>query len=413
MESARRKSLSFVARILGAALFAILLAEGVLRLFPTLLPESYLAGFPGRGIEFFHPGVLGETPIGALPLPLGRAYSGPPPGDLQALGLAPSTDQADRTKHAWLRFPADARGLPNERALDQAHVLLIGDSFLVSASIEEPIGLQHRLSSTLGRTIYNLGVSGIGPRHEFWLMEEVGMALEPELVLWFFFAGNDLDDERALLELEAEGVETHADRPGHRGLPRLRTLSLVQALAESGVSETDASLPGFALRSPIGTGPPLWFLPAYVWQLGLDQDQWKEHPGWPGTRASLVHAHTLAREGGARFVLVYLPSKAQVYWPYVEHDPELLRRFLEWGVDTPLELDPAAVLEQTLANRNELESLLASFCADQGIPFFSARPVFEERARRGELVFLTTDSHWDGDGQAALAPPLAEFIDSL
>ena len=396
-----------------ATLTTIGLAELSLQLFPSLLPKGYRDRFPLQGIEFLEPGLLARTPIDALPLPLREAYEGPPPADIQVWGIAPSDDDTDRREYPHVRFPADALGLPNENVLDRADVLFIGDSFVVGTSNVDPPGLHPAFEERTGRTVYNLGVSGIGPTHELWLLENHGLPLEPELVLWFFYAGNDLVDERHQMDREAEGIATWADKPDYVPTPMLRLPSLLfPGAPENGDVEgaRDAPLPGFRVPSPTGEASPIWFLPDNLWRLGLDEASWRGHRAWPRTLDTLRRARDATRAAGAELVVVFLPSKEQVYWPVVERDDALLARFLSWGSDAPQPVEPAAFTARTLANRGLLEALVEEACAADGIPFFSARPILDACAARGELVYLASDSHWDPEGQRALLDPLLEFL---
>ena len=91
-------------------------------------------------------------------------------------------------------------------------MLLVGDSFVVSASSSEPAGLRTLLEESSGRTAYDLAVAGIGPVREAWLLNEVGLGKNPRAVLWFYFEGNDSVDAIAPLVYRRQGKETYARR---------------------------------------------------------------------------------------------------------------------------------------------------------------------------------------------------------
>src|SRR5262245_651950 len=152
---------------------ALALGELALRAAPRLLPAWYRERFPLHGVEFFRPGVLDHTPIDELPLPIRiDSYDGPPPADLKDLGLVPPDEDSDRRRFPSARLAVDSLGLPNERTLERADVLIVGDSFAVSAGVAQPPGLQRRLEQATGLTFYNLGVAAIGPFTEDWLLRE-------------------------------------------------------------------------------------------------------------------------------------------------------------------------------------------------------------------------------------------------
>jgi len=382
------------------------LAELVLRAVPERLPEWYRAGFPMRGIEFSRPGILSATPIEALPLPwIAGPWDGAPPADLVEKGLVPDIE-VDVLRYPRVQLPADARGLPNREALERASVLLVGDSFLVAAASREPPGLARLLEERIGDTVYNLSVAGVGPQREAWLLEHVGSDLDPDLVLWCFYGGNDLVDARRLRDRQEAGVTTHADEEDYRAPPALRLPDLVWTRLTRG-STARPWLPPLSFQAPDGEYP-FWFLPRHLFMLSMPIETLRGHRGWQPTQAALRESRHAVEARGGRFALVYLPSKAQVYLPHVEQDAELLYRMVTFD-GAPLEASPEELLREMLANRGALEELLGEFCEQEGIPFFTATPLLEGLARSGELGYLTCDTHWAPSGQAAVAGPLAEF----
>jgi len=383
------------------------LAELVLRAKPQYLPDWYRAAYPMQGLEFFRPGILAETPIEGLPLPwIAGAWEGPPPADLVEHGLVPADVDLDRVRYPRIRLPADARGLPNPEALDRASVLLVGDSFLVAAASQEPPGLARLLAEAIGDTVYDLGVAGVGPQREAWLLEHVGSDLDPDLVLWFFFGGNDLVDARRVRDRIEAGATTYAQDEEYRAPPELRLPDLFLTRI-AGSPPRPVPVPPVHLAGADGPHP-FWFLPRHLFMTSMPLATLRGHRGWEPTRLALRESRQAVVARGGKFAVVYLPSKAQVYLPYVEQDAELLYRMLTFDDAVP-EPSPEAQLQQMLAHRGDVEELVRTFCAEEDIPFFSATPILDGLARRGELGYLTCDTHWAPPGQAAVAGPLAEF----
>ena len=65
-----------------------------------------------------------------------------------------------------------------------------------------------RLQELTGRPVANLGVAGYGTLQELKVLEKYALPLEPRLVAWFFFEGNDLDDDQQVRE--RNGVQAPA-----------------------------------------------------------------------------------------------------------------------------------------------------------------------------------------------------------
>jgi hypothetical protein len=166
-------------------------------------------------------------------------------------------------------------------------------------------------------------------------------------------------------------------------------------------------LPPLSFASQAGPHP-FWFLPRHLFMLSMPIETLRGHRGWAPTQAALRESRHAVESRGGKFAVVYLPSKAQVYLPHVEQDAELLYRMLTFD-GGELEASPAELLAEMLANRGALEELLRGFCQQEGLPFFTATPLLEALATRGELAYLTCDTHWAPGGQAVVAGPLAEF----
>lgn len=393
-------------------LLACGLAEGALHLAPTLLPASFRDAYPAHGVELFQPGALARAPVDGLPLPMAPApWDGPPPADLEELGIAPAGEDVDARRFPRVTIPADARGLPNPRALERARTVLVGDSFVVSASYRGPGGLIERLESAGAGPVYSLGVSGIGPLREAWLLREVGFALEPRLVLWCWFGGNDLADAKVVLDRRASGLRVQSELAGYRPPPRWRSLALLRwFLTEPPLVEPrHPALPALTLEPGAGAAPePVWFLPSHLGRLALPRADWEGHLAWDAARATLLAVRRETEERGARFVLLYLPSKAQVLVPRVRDEPELLRAHLSYGLAQPFPAGDAR--GRLLHNRDAQEALVADLCRAEGIEFLSATPVLEALLEAGTSGFLVTDTHWCHPGVAAVADALVRFL---
>ena len=404
-------------KLLLAVLASFLAVEAALHLVPGVLPAWYLGEYPAGGIEFFERGALSEVPIEGLPLPLRNSgWDDKPPADLKEHGIAPLDVDDDERRYPRVRVPCDARGLTNPEALERAEILLVGDSFLVAAGVVEPPGMVARLAQETGKQVYSLGVAGIGPVREAWLLEEIGLALEPKLVIWFFFGGNDVKDTRVIVDRLAMGRTSHADLEAYRPPPRWILPSLIQAFARRReVDSREAKggpLPGFRFEAAGESAKrvrELWFWPIYLYHLASPMARIAQGRAWEESWACIQRSRALCEERGARFVVVYLPSKEQVYWPYVERDPELLERTLHF--DSPeASFDPTKFGEAMLEYAGDLEELVASSCSEAGIPFHSGTPALTALAARGELGYLVTDTHWQIAGQEAVLETLLDFL---
>jgi hypothetical protein len=384
----------------------------------------------------FNPGVLERTPIAGVPLPMYYAsYAGSPWLDLAVMGMAdPAAARADAGYR--VKMFADSLGLPNESEPDQVDVLIVGDSFAVMASDREPPGgLQDRLERETGLSVYNLGVSAIGPSREAWLLDHVGLPKQPSIVLWLFYAGNDAFDANAVKTYQDAGITTYAGLYPDYRRPWLFSLDVFRgfwsraswpdwldpiAKARAGEANAALPLPGLRIRSDSPADARIWFHPFSLRYLLRTPDDWMQDPGWQISREVIAAARDRVEAAGARFIAVYLPTKPEVYLPWVEPEPEQLHRmatydFAGHALETdpptrPLELSPDEFLQRALAHRESLRGLFEAFCAAESLECVIASDPLEALARGGRSAYLSADTHWNREGQNAVAVALIERL---
>ena len=407
-------------RLLTAALVAavcLLILEGFLRVVPGVLPAWYRSTFPLAGIELFERGILAATPIDGVPIPyrLGPLgdYRGGPPADLQAMGVVDAADNPDRERYPEIHIHIDRWGLVNPRDVEAADVLLVGDSYARAAGALSPPGLQSFLERRTDLTFFNLGVPAIGPQREAWLLEHVGLTRDPRAVIWFFFGGNDLADAAAVAEHEQNGVRTYADLFPDFIRPRSLLLDLIRKSAGRDrepppSARSTVPLPAFSLAA--GGDRRLWFHPRYLRQLARSRDQLRADPGWLiAARVLNDVAAELARRR-IRLLVVYVPSKPQVYLPWVRQDMDLVWRVARFGGATAPGESAEHFWRLAIDHRSQLEALLREHCAARDVDFFSLTEPLVGLARRGELGYLAADSHWNEIGQGVAVEPLARWL---
>lgn len=98
-------------------------------------------------------------------------------------------------------FISDEYGFRNPRGLQVAPVdlALIGDSFVQGYCVPSDSTAAAFLRAKFPRTV-NLGRDNFGPLSQLALIREYAARLQPRVVLWFFYEGNDLED----LEIEKQ-----------------------------------------------------------------------------------------------------------------------------------------------------------------------------------------------------------------
>lgn len=99
----------------------------------------------------------------------------------------------------WMIYKSDRHGFHNPSGTWDASPLkiaIVGDSFAHGNCVPAGRDTAGWLRKDFGRVL-NLGVSGFGPFTELASIVEYAAPMKPEVVLWFYFEGNDLTEDIA------------------------------------------------------------------------------------------------------------------------------------------------------------------------------------------------------------------------
>jgi acetyltransferase AlgX (SGNH hydrolase-like protein) len=151
------------------------------------------------------------------------------------------------------------------------------------------------------------------------------------------------------------------------------------------------------------------FMPPYLNTLNFSETELRERAGWRLTRQAILDMQRASRGADARFVVMFLPFKSQVYWPLLERSlaPSELQAALEFYLkDNGRPID-AGVLRR---NRLAQNTMLRQLCESNGIPFLDTTSVLQQRVESGENVYFPDDSHLNETGLSLVADTLASFL---
>ncbi len=316
---------------------------------------------------------------------------------------------------AWIRDPEfttfvrfDRNGLrgPELQARSvepRPRVLVLGDSFVEGAEVDEADALPAALGSSLAAAgkpaeVLNAGVRGWGTTQELLYLSHLGLQLEPDIVVLVFYVGNDLvDNSRELSGSAADGAigrpflvlgehgsvlaqpSVSARSPlaslsgtarAHSALFNLVENGVVTKLAYADRSEVLRSTHRVAFAAP---PPPAW------------------ERAWALTEGLLVAARDAAEERGARFLVVAAPHKAQL-------DPNDWERLVR-GAPVP----------GTTWDRRLPQDRLRAVADNHGIQLLDLLPALEMAEGAGTLYFAE-NSHWTAAGHRVVADAIAEVL---
>lgn|GEM_PF-3189169 len=303
-----------------------------------------------------------------------------------------------------------------EKSAGTFRVVLLGDSFLHARAIPyEQVfhGLLNQRFQAGGRPIevINMGVEGYCTVEEYLVYHHLAKKYRPDLVILFFYVGNDLGDNypprphRPGFRLIAGRLEyvPFEVKGRRRNLVRdfcrrhVRIYSYLPDLVRKAANVWSARLSDqtqkrrfeeqsrqFEQGADVGTT-----------QMVLKEDRLGEN--WRVTLALLQKLHKEVSADGSRLALCVLPTVTQIYDEYWE----LLRR-------TYKDFD-------TLGwDRFKPQKILERFAQEQGIIYIPFSKIMAERVQEtGEMYYLPGDYHFNALGHALLAEVLAPVLQDL
>lgn len=298
---------------------------------------------------------------------------------------------------ADVAYPYDVRldrhGFRNDRDLSTADVAVVGDSFV--DTVETP---SDRLMTTvLGQltesTVANLGRGGYGPQQTLIVLRRYALPLNPKVIVWAFYEGNDLHDvvtyDRLLSALRSGELDVQPSAY-ERSFARSALGALYQLL--DGCTPAWPNVATGVFRNAAGRNVQMHFL-----MLGPpENDRWSpEHESALGrVREALQHAHELTRSRGIALVVAFIPMSFRVYGDAVQCADD--SNCAGWALnDLPQRLE--AVIGQI---------------SDE-IRYVDLTPRFVAEAKRRRLLYLPDDTHWTVDGHRLAAEVIAEALEGV
>ena len=205
-----KRRLANAATTVVATLLVVAVFEVLLRLWPAIISQAIL-------VNFDRP--LRSEIAALLDLPLKQERRCIPPHERSDAGpelclIAPNTqyrkpvDAPDLAAGAQVVVPHDAQGFCNaseKAARPRAGIVSVGNSFTWCTIVAPAATFTARLETMVAETTYNLGVPGVGPYEYLEILRRFGLALEPRLVLFNIYEGNDLRDAARFAEQLARG----------------------------------------------------------------------------------------------------------------------------------------------------------------------------------------------------------------
>ena len=331
------------------------------------------------------------------------------------------------------RYPVetDAEGFRNAAVRSKIDVAALGDSFTEGGMSPASETWPAQLEKLTGCIVQNYGTAGFGPQQELYALRDYAIKHQPRVTVIAFFAGNDLREAEEFNHWQRFGDEAGEEKAGWKiteSFQNYETIyiwsilhtgarSILQRNARSAADEAQAPNSAASARFekgmfsiPVG-GKILhfawapWYLPRLAWS----RSQFEQSRGWELARTALVEMNRTCAENGSRFVLMFIPSAEQVYWPLAERSlgPTALQEALAFYTRFWMSV------EKIRANGLVQNQMLADFCAKENIPMLDLTPALQQKVESGTAVYFSDDEHWNAAGQEVAASQLATFLRHL
>jgi len=244
----------------------------------------------------------------------------------------------------------------------------VGDSFTFGLGVNQEATWIAQLAKLSRHDIINLGVPGWGPQQYTRTLEQYGFRLKPKIVFYGLFS-NDVGNVTAFANHEG-----HFNDFSMREFLRLNsvTFNLFRRLQRAKIAVEDIELADLGLHFSSAS---------LKGRVAADSARFTR--GWPLTRQQIETAYSESQRSNATFVLLYFPSKEEVYWKAIKEKSKSLEP-LDDRID-------------------QLRKTTMEFCHSRGLFCIDLTPALKTRADQGQKVYFSADSHWNDAGNRIVA----------
>lgn len=271
----------------------------------------------------------------------------------------------------------DANGFRNPTDIERADIVVLGDSFIEATTVRHEEMLSTRLGALTGRTVANQGQLWYGPQQELAVLRRYALRLQPKVVVWGFFGGNDLSDFRRYEEMQRHWDERSAQFHSVKQRSFTRNLVVLGRRLVAMPPRLPDALFGWFPANAASPKKMYFFYP----ELPMTPE---DRATFPRVVSLLAEAERRTREAGARFVVAYVPTKFQVYQDACRFEPGT--EVAKWSSNE------LRVRLGDAVRKLSPEALYVDLTPDLAVA-----------ARDGKLVYFRDDTHWTALGNDVAA----------
>ncbi len=327
----------------------------------------------------------------------------------------------------------DSRGFRNLQNLEQADIVVLGDSFTEGSHVSD----EHPWPVVFGQAtkakVYNLGMSGANPRDYLIIFEKIAQHLKPQWIICMIYGGNDFraskvdvpmpdaipdqDSEssksKSQVKQASESKETLAQKFRNYYKSSPIVLNCKQFMINYlGPIHSKGSVAGAEIISwlPIEVAHHYYaFQPKDLMDRYNTQAEFEQHPNWLSVANIILQLQQQCQAKDIGLILVYAPTKPEVILPLVEEQLpwDQVQKFSQFAKS---KLPPAPEFRRCLMeNLGVQEKVLQEFCLQKSIHFVSLTTPLRLAMQQGQQVYFTYDQHWTPLGHIIAAKSISEY----
>ena len=418
----KQKLINILGPLLLSLLAVFVTIEIGLRRFPHLIPLKVCAADYVIGNYICQSNLEYDKPlrIGYRYTP-GYHFEGMwDPANPYLSGSGEETRPTGRSDAFWYVFETDEMGFPNSQYewQDAYDIVITGDSFTTRTAPKTWIEL---LGEQSGQSILTLGASSWSTMNEAEAVKMYGLDKNPDWVVLMFFEGNDIINVSQYIERRDSGLDWREF--DLRDVPRthlLLTPHLLRYLWNELIpKEETEKVYRYPVVASTEIGPIETVLKdIHLYPLSADYETLANSDEFTAVSAALLELKTLIEGQGARFLVVYIPSKEHVLWSRI-WDPVDVNNILARTVTVTLSEGDHGTLQWQPTylsydvfdqNHSAQERLMVDFARENEIEFLNLTPIFwQETIAKGELYHYA-DPHWNQAGNQLTADTIFAYM---
>lgn len=155
----------------------------------------------------------------------------------------------------------------------------------------------------------------------------------------------------------------------------------------------------------------------YLEFFSLDRESLEHSADWAKFRQTLLDLNASLNAQSICLVLLYAPTKPDVYFPLASNPAQLepaLRELTPYSLDADGGIKPApgepVSVELIRANANAGRELVSSFAQQNGLLLIDPMPAMVQAVLDKEDPFMVYDSHWNSLGHELVAQEAARIL---